>query len=176
MVGPYIIEKVLSNNKYLVRKIGTNKMQLLHRMRMRQFTHRQPSADIRITPQDYKPDLDVSLKHDDLYARAWEYDYEQPFFDAKNIKATPPNFHEILVQSGFSTEEIRNIPGTALECSPEIFPHTEEISDVTDTYPNMEPDAEINSGQPNSSPTNSRSSKNNLRDNPKPNCNEDYRY
>ena len=37
-VGPYIIEKVLPNNNYLVRKIGTNKTQVLHRMRMRQFT------------------------------------------------------------------------------------------------------------------------------------------
>ena len=37
-IGPYIIEKVLPNNTYLVRKIGTNKTQVLHRMRMRQFT------------------------------------------------------------------------------------------------------------------------------------------
>ena len=29
-IGPYIIEKVLPNNKYLVRKIGTNRMQTLH--------------------------------------------------------------------------------------------------------------------------------------------------
>ena len=31
-IGPYLIEKVLPNNNYLVRKIGTNKTQLLHRM------------------------------------------------------------------------------------------------------------------------------------------------
>ena len=29
-IGPYIIEKVLPNNNYLVRKIGTNKTQILH--------------------------------------------------------------------------------------------------------------------------------------------------
>ena len=45
-IGPYIIEKVLPNSIYLVRKIGTNKTQVLHRMRMRQFTPRQPPADI----------------------------------------------------------------------------------------------------------------------------------
>ena len=33
-IGPYIIEKVLPNNNYLVRKIGTNKTQILHRMRL----------------------------------------------------------------------------------------------------------------------------------------------
>ena len=41
-IGPDIIEKVLPNNKYLVRKIGTNKTQILHRMRLRQFTPCQP--------------------------------------------------------------------------------------------------------------------------------------
>ena len=49
-VGPYIIEKALANNKYLVRKIGKNKTQLLHRMRMRQFTPHQPPADITVKP------------------------------------------------------------------------------------------------------------------------------
>ena len=71
-IGPYIIEEVLPNNKYLVRKIGTDKTQVLHRMRMRQFTSRQPPADIRITPQEHKPDPEKGLKHDGLYARARE--------------------------------------------------------------------------------------------------------
>ena len=47
-LGPYIIEKVLSNNKYPVRKIGTNKTQVLHCVRMRHFAPHQPPADIRI--------------------------------------------------------------------------------------------------------------------------------
>ena len=36
-IGPYIIEKVLPNKNYLVRKNGTSKTQVRHRMRMRQF-------------------------------------------------------------------------------------------------------------------------------------------
>ena len=75
----------------MVRKIGTNKAQVLHGMRMRQFTPREPPADIRVKPQEYKPNPEVSLNHDELYARAWEYDYEQPFFDAENNNAAPPN-------------------------------------------------------------------------------------
>ena len=51
-MGPYIIEKVLPNNNYLVRKIGTDKTQVLRRMRMRQFTPRQPPADIRVNPHE----------------------------------------------------------------------------------------------------------------------------
>ena len=49
-------------------------------MRMRQFIPRQPPADITVKPQDYKTDLEMGLHHDDLYARVWEYDYDQPNF------------------------------------------------------------------------------------------------
>ena len=174
-IGPYIIEKVLLNNNHLVRKIATNKTQVLHLMRMRQFTPRQPLADIQIKSQEYKPDPEVSLKHDDFYARALEYDYEQPFFEAENNNATPPNSHKSSVQSGLSTEEVMSTLGAAHECSPESFSQTDEVSDVADTYPRMEPDVEASSEQPENSPTNSRRSKYNLRHNPKPNFNDDYR-
>ena len=175
-VGPYIIEKVLPNNNYLVRKIGTNKTQVLHRKRMRQFTPRQPPADITVRPQDYKSDPEVSLNHDDLYARAWECDYEQPIFDAENDNKAPPNQREIPVQTDSSTEEMRNTPGNSHVCSPEVSPNTDELGDVTDTYPLMEPDVETSSEQPQNSSTNPRSSQYNLRHNLKPNCNDDYRY
>ena len=175
-VGPYIVEKVLPNNNYLVRKISTNKTQLLHRMRMRQFTPRQPPADITVKPHEYKSDPEVSLYHDDLYARAWEHDFEPPIFDAENDNETPPNQREIQVQSDSSTEETRNTQGTTHECSPEIFPQMDEIDDVADTYTHVEPDVGISSEQQENSPSNPRSSKYNLRHNPKPNCNNDYRY
>ena len=145
-------------------------------MRMRQFTTRESPADIRVKPHEYKPDPEVSLIRDDLYARAWEFDYEQPIFDADDDNAAPPSPQEIPVQSDFSTEEMRNTPGITHECSPEIFPQRDEVSDVAGTYPHMEPDVETNLEQPNNSPTNPRSSKYILRHNPKPNCNDDYRY
>ena len=70
-LGPYIIEKVLPNNKNLRPKIGTNKTQVLQHMRMRQFTQSQPPRDIRTTPKECRHDPEVSPKGDDLYARAW---------------------------------------------------------------------------------------------------------
>ena len=87
----------------MVRKIGTIKTQVLHRMRMRQFTPHQPPADIGVKPHEYKTDPEVSLNHDDFYARAWEYDFEQPNFDAVNDKAAPPNVQEIPLKSEYST-------------------------------------------------------------------------
>ena len=118
----------------------------------------------------------MRLNHDDLYARAWEYDFEQPIFDAENDKAAPPNLQENLLQSDYPTEEMRNTPGNQHACSPETFPDTGEVSDVTDTYPHMEPHVEKSSQQPENNPTNPRSSNYNLRHNRKPNCNDDYRY
>ena len=64
-------------------------------MRRHQFTPRQPPADIQVKPQEYESDPEVSLNHDDSYARAWEYDYEQPIFDSKNKNAAKPNSQEI---------------------------------------------------------------------------------
>ena len=118
----------------------------------------------------------MSLHQDDLYAGAWEYDFEQAIFDAENDKAAPPNLQETPLQSDYSTQERRNTPGNPHVCSTEIFPSTDEVSDVTDTCPHMEPDVESSSEQPGNSPTNPRCSKYNLRYNPKPNCNDDYRY
>ena len=155
---------------------GDNKTQVLHRMRMRQFTPRQPPADIRVSQHEYKPDPEVSINHDDLYARVWEHHYEQPIFDDGNNGATQPDPHEIPIQSDLSTGEMRNTLGTTHECSPETFPPTDETSDVADTYTHVEPDVGTSSEQQGNSPSNPRSSKYNLRHNPKPNCNDDYRY
>ena len=175
-MGPYIVEKVLPNNDYLVRKIGTDKTQVLHRMRMRQFTPRQPPADIHVNPHEYKPDPEVSINHDDLHARAWEHHYEQPIFDAENDNLVPPNQPEIPIQSDLSTGEMRNTRGTTHECSPEISPPIDETSDVADTYTHAESDVGTNSEQQRNDPSKPRSSKYNLRHNPRPNCNDDYRY
>ena len=64
---------------------------------MRQFTPRQPPADIQVKPQENKSDPKLTVKHDELYARASEYDYEQPIFDAEKNNAAPPNSQEILI-------------------------------------------------------------------------------
>ena len=71
---------------------------------------------------------------------------------------------------------MRNTQGNTHECSPEILPPTDETSDVTNTYTQMEPDVGTSSEQQRNSPSKPRSSKYNLRHNPKPNCNDDYRY
>ena len=65
-IGPYLFDKMPPNNKYLVRKIGTDKTQILHRMQLRQFKPRQPKQDIPITPREWQTDPEVVIKHDDF--------------------------------------------------------------------------------------------------------------
>ena len=94
-IGPYIIEKVLPKNNYLLRKIGTNKMQILHRMRSRRFTPCQPIPDTPVAPREWQPDPEVIIKHDDLYARAWECENDKPIFDSDRHNMVKPNSPEV---------------------------------------------------------------------------------
>ena len=175
-IGPYIIEEVLPNNNYLIRMIGTNKTQILHRMRPRQFTPRQPIPDVQTTPSEWQPDPEVINKHDDLYARAWECENDKPIFDSARDTVGIPNSPEITVRSDKAADETRSTPGTTRKSSPEFLPQVDNVYDGTDTDHYMQPDADTSVEQIDPKPTNPRSSKYDLRHSPKPNCNNDYRY
>ena len=174
-IGPYIIEEVLPINNYVVRRISTNKTQILHRMRLRQFTPRQPIPNTPVTPREWQPDPEVNIKHDDLYARAWECEYDKPIFDSDRDNLVSHNSPEVTVRSGEAADETRSTSGTIQADSSDILPHSVEIDDGTDTDHHMQ--TEDNSvEQIDPTPTNPRSSKYDLRHNPGPNCNDDYRY
>ena len=145
-------------------------------MRLRQFTPRQPIPDIPVTPREWQPDPEVTIKHDYLYARAWECEYDTPIFDSDRGNLIPPNSPEVTVQFGETAEETRSTPGTTQEDSSHIFPHTDEVGDGTDTDYYMQPDADNGVEQIDPTLTNPRSSNYDLRHNPKPNCKDDYRY
>ena len=176
-IGPYIIEKVLpNNNNYLVRKIGTNKTQILHRMRLRQSTPRQLISDIPVTQREWQPDPEVVITHDDLYARAWECENDEPIFDSdyNNLATRSPPV--ITIRSEQAADETRSTPGNIQENSPEITPQPDGSYDETNVDHDTQPDADTSVEQFDPMPTNPRSSKYDLRHNPKPTCNDDYRY
>ena len=175
-IGPYIIEKVLPNNNYLVREIGTNKTQILHQMKLRQFTPRQPLSDIPVTQREWQPDPEVLITHDDLYARAWECEYDEPIFDSDYNNLAAPSPPEITIRSEQTADEMRNTPGITPVTSPENIPQPDGSSDGRDVDRDTQPDVDMSVEQLDPMPTNPRSSKYNLRHNPNPNCNDDYRY
>ena len=140
-IGPYIIEKVLPNNNYLVRKIGTNKTQILHRMRLRQFTPRQSIPNIPNTPREWQSDPEVVITHDDLYARAWECEYDEPIFDSDYNNLATPSPPEITIRSEQAADEMRNTPGTIPRISPEIILQPDGSNDGRDVDHDTQPDA-----------------------------------
>ena len=145
-------------------------------MRLRQFTTRQPIPDIPITPREWQPDPEVVIKHDDLYARAWECEYDEPMFESDYNNLATPSSPEITIRSEETADEKRNTPGTIRENSPEIIPQLHRLYDERDIDHDTQPDADASVEQPDSTTTNPRSSKYDLRHTPKPNCNDDYRY
>ena len=118
-IGPYIIEKVLPNSNYVVRKIGTNKTQSLHRERLRQFTPHQSISDIPVTQREWQPDPEVVITHDDLYPRAWECEYDEPTFDSDYNNLATPSPPESTIRSKQTADEMRNTPGIIPKNSPE---------------------------------------------------------
>ena len=126
---------MLPNNNYVVRKIGTNKTQFLHRMRLRQFAPRQPIPDIPITPREWQPDPKVVITHDDLYARAWECEYDEPIFDSDYNNLATPSPPENTIRSEQAADEMRNTPGIIPENSPEIVLQPDRSYDWLERFP-----------------------------------------
>ena len=86
-IGPFVIEKVLPNENYRVRKINSNKTQTLHRIQLRKYT---PNA----TLQDNRPEGnlqavdEIVIPQDDFYNISWETDFHDfPTYDASKSKS-----------------------------------------------------------------------------------------
>ena len=116
-------------------------------MKRRLFTPRKSRPDVQTTSNEQKPDPGVIIKHDDMYARAWESEYETPNFDNGEHEPDSENAPEKTVRHDLSNSETCTIPGAIQEDSPEILPHTDRTGDGTNTDHYMAPDAETNSEQ-----------------------------
>ena len=79
-IGRYIVEKVLTNNNYIARKLNTNKIQILHRVRLRKYNPEKPPEDIYSETQWQTYD-NIVVPQDDLYTIAWETEFGGHLFD-----------------------------------------------------------------------------------------------
>ena len=73
--GPYVVIKVLSNNNYAIRKIGTRYTPTLHRIRIRPYVPEQRVPDVTVRANEYLPDPDVKVSHNEWYAASWEMNF-----------------------------------------------------------------------------------------------------
>ena len=70
-IGPYTFEKILPNDNYIIRKLDSNKTQILHRIRLRKC---EPNTDLQdVRPEgNVQPNDEIVIPQDDLYVITWE--------------------------------------------------------------------------------------------------------
>ena len=88
-IGPYLVEKVLPNNSYIVQKLNTNKTQIRYRIRLRKYNPGKPPED-NYQEAQWQIDDNIVVAQDDLYRIAWEAEFGGHLFDIP-ILYTDPN-------------------------------------------------------------------------------------
>ena len=74
-IGSYVIEKVLPNENYIVRKLSSNKTQVLHQIRLRKYTPNKELRDVR--PEgNLQADDEIVIPQNDLYIISWETEFD----------------------------------------------------------------------------------------------------
>ena len=81
-IGPFVIQKVLSNDNYIVRRLNTNKTQILHRIRLKKFVPNAPLED-KYDEEKLQPDNEIVIPQDDLYTISWDVDFEYDLFEPR---------------------------------------------------------------------------------------------
>ena len=197
--GPYKVEKVLPNNNYIVRKLGANKTQLLHRIRLRKFTPQAPVADIFVRESDWQKDDQISVAHDDLYAHSWNTNFgPNPFLENPPERSLndddveyvlcqvsknkhPPSRDISKTSGGSSVEQTTDLEEENYDEIPQET-HSYEVNspqkDKNTTPEKKNPKTPENSQNTplHEEPINTRGERYNLRPNPNPNYSDSYRY
>ena len=185
--GPYIVIKVLSNNNYTIRKLGTRYTQTLHRIRIRPYVPEQRLPDVTVRADNYLPDPDVKISHNEWYAVSWEMDFGKQI-DEHESRDNESNHQQPVTQEVANTQD-ETATQQILDKEPEITddkaPSSPDFSNLTtdvgdNPYIRRPPPIESPPIPPSSPPTtigyNPRKiAKYNLRPNPKPNTNPDFR-
>ena len=194
---------MLPNNNYIVRRLGTNKTQLLHRIRLRKFTPQAPLADIFVRETDWQKDDQMPVANDDLYAQSWNTNFgSNPFDDGPSDSLHNTEDTEYIPiqlpddnrppspgsskNSGGSPVEQTTDPDQNHEIHVDEIP--QQISEDDQNTQKSQKDTNIPPNDPQKNPEktqntplqeepiNTRGEKYNLRPNPNPNYSDSYRY
>ena len=91
-VWPFIVQKVLPNENYIVRRINTNKTQIFHRIGSKKFVPNHP-LEYNFREQRLQPDEEIVIPQDDLYTKTWETNFGEQLVTQGNepIPTSLPN-------------------------------------------------------------------------------------
>ena len=67
-------QNLLPNDNYIVRKLISNKTQILHRIRLRKYEPNSDLQDVR-PDRNLQPDDEIVIPQDDLYVITWETNF-----------------------------------------------------------------------------------------------------
>ena len=81
-IGTFVVQTVLSNDNYIVRRLNNNKTQILHRIRLKKFVPNAPLED-KYDGEKLQPDNEIVVSQDDLYTISWEVDFEYELFEPR---------------------------------------------------------------------------------------------
>ena len=153
--GPYIVERASPNDNYPVPKNRADKTQVLQRMWLWPFSFKKSIPDIKITSPEWKLDPEVMIC--------------TPVHGRLILETL-----EVTVESDETNAETCFTPGTARECSMEIFSLKFGLCDGTDTDHSLELDQKKSSQQLIHNQSEPYGTKCDIRYESRPNCNEDY--
>ena len=192
-IGPYVIEQVLPNENYIVRKLNSNKTQILHRNRLRKNEPNVPLRDER--PEgNLQPDEEIVIPQDDLYVITWETnfgdlqaDHRNETYDQNNERTTNSSDASEAVEQPDQILTDVDLRSTGRTMTDEIFPNPiSQEGDAQSFHDDKTPSGGsdtivpevLESGDDDMIVENERprGGKNNLRPNPTPNSTDEYRY
>ena len=145
-------------------------------MRLHSFTPREPTPDVQTTSIQRWHVPEFIIKPDDLYARAWDSDFEKANFESDQDIPRPPNPRAVIVETDQTDSKMYTTPESIQKSSSENFLQPDVIDDRTGTDHYRKPKVETSSQQLNPNNGKPPSAKYILLDNPRPHFNVDYRY
>ena len=113
-VGPFIVQKVLPNENYIVRRINTNKSQTLHRFRLKKFVPNQPLED-NSREQRLQPDEEIVIPQDDFYSITGESEFGEQLVTRDTEPITT------ILSNGQRPSAAETNPSDALENEPDYI-------------------------------------------------------
>ena len=99
-----------------MRRLNTNKTQILHRIRLKKFVPNAPLED-KYDGEKLQPDNEIVVPQDDLYTISWEVDFEYELFEPRKEDWTDVATRRLTDAEDDSVENyvIKNERGSASE-------------------------------------------------------------
>ena len=140
------------NKNYFLRRLGTNKTQLIHQIRLIKFTPSAPLANNFVRETDWQKSGTIVVTHDDLYAHTWDtnfginpFDTEIDSFDTDTQEYVPikhPPSLEISKNSGGAPVE-----ETTVSNEETLTENARNEIDAIDSQQNLQPNPTIDAEQ-----------------------------